>query len=116
MSPPFLNIFYNFINMLLSDKYFERHYPRLRGKEFDIMTINVSKFCDKVLNLKTMKDKEKVSTLLQLDATLYTNVGSDSTKSEIQQSKKLSRVIYRSIKKLDKALGDTFLRHQDKSL
>ena len=46
----------------------------------------------KVLNLKTMKDKEKVSTLLQLDATLYTNMGSDSTKSEIQQSKKLSRV------------------------
>ena len=63
---------------------------------------------DKIINYKTVTTKEKI------DATQYCNLGSDSTKSEIQEVKKQSRAIYRAIKQLDPATGNLLLEHMDR--
>lgn len=69
---------------------------------------------DKILNYKTLSDKSKISRLLELDSSLYANLGIDSTKKEKQEVKKQSRQIYQAIKTLDAATGDQFLRAMDK--
>jgi len=67
---------------------------------------------DKILNYKTISNKDKINRLLEIDAVMYTNLGSDSTKTEINETKKKSRVIYRAIKTLDRDLGDMLLVNQ----
>lgn len=57
--------------------------------------------------------KQRIDELLEMDATMYTNLGSDSTKAEKEQVKKNSRVIYRAIKDLDEATGKLLIQHQD---
>ena len=57
--------------------------------------------------------RERVDMLLEADANMYTNLGSDSTNSDKQQVKKNSRAIYRAIKDLDEATGKLLLQHQD---
>lgn len=94
-------------------KYYESLYPKIRGKKFDIFDIDVKTFCNKVIDHKRMTNKDKIDNLLELDATLYMHLGVGSTKSQIEQTKKLSRIIYRSIKSIDDALGNSFLMHQD---
>jgi hypothetical protein len=69
---------------------------------------------DKILNYKTYSDRKKVDALLELDATMYCNLGIDSTKTERLETKKQSRAIYRAIKNLDKSLGDSLLHFMDK--
>lgn len=56
---------------------------------------------------------ERINKLLELDATMYTNLGSDSTKAEKLEVKKNSRIIYRAIKDLDLETGKLLLQHQD---
>jgi len=56
---------------------------------------------------------ERINQLLELDATMYTNLGSDSTKAEKQEVKKNSRIIYRAIRDLDLETGKLLLQHQD---
>ena len=57
--------------------------------------------------------KERIDELLRMDADMYTNLGSDSTKADKEQVKKNSRFIYRAIKDLDDATGKLLLQHQD---
>jgi len=56
---------------------------------------------------------QRVNELLEIDATMYTNLGSDSTKADKQEVKKKSRIIYRAIKDLDLETGKLLLQHQD---
>ena len=56
---------------------------------------------------------ERVNELLEIDAIMYTNLGSNSTKAEKQEVKKNSRIIYRAIKDLDFETGKLLLQHQD---
>ena len=56
---------------------------------------------------------ERINQLLEMDATLYTNLGSDSTKAEKLDVKKKSRMIYKAIKDLDLETGKLLLQHQD---
>lgn len=58
--------------------------------------------------------KERIDELLMRDADMYTNLGSDSSKAEIEEVKKKSRVIYRAIKDLDAFSGSQLLYYQDK--
>ncbi len=67
---------------------------------------------NKILNYKTISDKDKINRLLELDAIMYTNLGSDSTKTDRNETKKKSRIIYRAIKVLDRDLGDMLLINQ----
>lgn len=69
---------------------------------------------DKILNYTTISNRGKVDRLLELDSTLYANLGSDSTKTEKLEVRKQSRLIYRAIKTLDNALGEMLLRAMDK--
>ena len=56
---------------------------------------------------------ERINQLLELDAIMYTNLGSDSTKTEKLEVKKNSRIIYRAIRDLDLETGKLLLQHQD---
>lgn len=58
--------------------------------------------------------KERIELLLEVDTNMYTNLGLDSTKSEKEEVKKKSRVIYRAIKDLDNSIGSQLLYYQDK--
>tara|TARA_R100000655_G_scaffold76182_1_gene115211 strand:+ start:11774 stop:12007 length:234 start_codon:yes stop_codon:yes gene_type:complete len=69
---------------------------------------------DKIVSYTSIKKRDKISRLLEIDATQYCNLGIDSTKSEKELVKKNSRYIYRAISKLNKELGDKFLQFQDK--
>ena len=57
---------------------------------------------------KSLKQR-KIDQLLQIDCTLYANLGTDSTRAEKDEVKRKSIEIYRTIKKIDKDLGDEFL-------
>jgi hypothetical protein len=56
---------------------------------------------------------ERINELLEMDAKLYTNLGSDSTKADKLDVKKKSRIIYKAIKDLDLDTGKLLLQHQD---
>lgn len=93
---------------------FETRFGKFRGDKFDIFKLDVQGFCDKIMSYKTLTDKQKIDSLLELDAVMYVNQGIDSSKSEKAETKKKSRVVYRQIKKIDNSLGDQLLIHQDK--
>tara|TARA_R110002153_G_C13325786_1_gene497486 strand:+ start:2478 stop:2705 length:228 start_codon:yes stop_codon:yes gene_type:complete len=74
----------------------------------------ISYLIEKILNYKTYSIRRKISSLLEMDANIYCNLGKESTKAERLEAKKQSRAIYRAIRKLDKNTGDRFLYHIDK--
>lgn len=51
----------------------------------------------KIINYKTWSVKRKTDTLLKMDADNYTNLGTDSSKTEKKSVKAISRKIYRAI-------------------
>jgi len=57
--------------------------------------------------------RERIDQLLEMDATQYTNLGSDSTKAEKAGVKKNSKIIYKAIKDLDEYTGKLLLEHLD---
>jgi len=57
--------------------------------------------------------RERIDQLLEMDATQYTNLGSDSTKAEKAVVKKNSKIIYKAIKDLDEYTGKLLLEHLD---
>jgi len=60
------------------------------------------------LTLKEKKDK-----LFEIDSIMYTKLGIDSTKTEREETKKRSRIIYKAIRDIDFYLGCALLRTQD---
>ena len=67
---------------------------------------------DKILGYTTWKDKKKIDTLLEIDADLYTNLGKESSKTQVENVKKASRKIYKAIKTIDEYTGRLLLREQ----
>ena len=65
---------------------------------------------DKVMSYKSIKSKQKIDRLLEINAIQYTNTGTDSTKTEMNIAENTSKYIYRKIKQLDAKLGDMLLR------
>ena len=59
-------------------------------------------------------DKEKIDKLLELDCSLYTNLGIDSTKSEKQEVKRMSKKIYKAIQSINEPIGKSLLQAIDK--
>jgi len=59
-------------------------------------------------------DKEKIDKLLELDCNLYTNLGTDSTKTEKQEVKRMSKKIYRAIQTINEPIGKSLLQAIDK--
>ena len=67
---------------------------------------------NKILSYTSWKDKKKIDTLLQIDADLYTNLGKESSKTQIENVKRASKKIYMAIKKVDEYQGRLLLREQ----
>lgn len=70
-------------------------------------------FIYQVLSNKDYTDREKIDLFLELNAVMYSNLGSDSKKADIEDVKKKTRSIYRAIKTIDEAQGNLMLRTQD---
>ncbi len=68
---------------------------------------------DKILDFKSWSNRKKIDELLRIDCTMYTNMGTDSNKTERENTKKRSRSIYRAISKIDKEVGKSLLYHMD---
>lgn len=64
---------------------------------------------DKIIGYKTWSDNKKIDTLLEMDCNMYTQLGVDSTKKEVTETKKNSRKIYNAIKKIDHTFGSSLL-------
>ena len=62
---------------------------------------------------KSWNNKKKIDKLLELDCSLYCNLGIDSKQYERDEVRKKSIIIYRTIKTLDRKLGDEFLLTMD---
>ena len=84
----------------------QKEYPSLYTKEY----VMYREKADKIDNYTSYSDKRKIDSLLELNATIYTNLGTDSTKSEWENAEVTSRYIYRIIKKYNKEQGQMFLR------
>ena len=65
------------------------------------------------MNYKTWSNKKTIDTLLEIDCSLYAHLGTDSSKAEKEEVKRKSIEIYRTIKTLDKKLGDELLYSED---
>lgn len=68
---------------------------------------------EKILEFKTWTNKDKIDKLLEIDCSLYAHLGSDSKQYERDDVRKKSIDIYRTIKKIDRRLGDEFLLTMD---
>jgi hypothetical protein len=69
---------------------------------------------DKIIEFKSWSVRKITDELLRIDCSQYTNLGSDSLKSERIEVKKNSRKIYRAIKTVDSELGSRLLDAMDK--
>lgn len=61
-----------------------------------------------------LTDQEKIDKLLELDCSLYMNLGTDSTKTEKQEVKRMSKKIYRAIQTINEPIGKSLLQAMDK--
>lgn len=75
-------------------------------EEFDI-------WIDKILSCKRCSDKNKINTFLKHDCYMYTNLGSDSLKTERLNVRRKSKLLYKAIAKLDESMGKKFLHFMD---
>tara|TARA_R100001440_G_scaffold74846_1_gene100780 strand:- start:1788 stop:2027 length:240 start_codon:yes stop_codon:yes gene_type:complete len=67
----------------------------------------------KFMEYTSWTDKKKIDKLLEIDCSLYCNLGSDSKQYERDEVRRKSIDIYRTIKTLDRKLGDEFLLTMD---
>ena len=65
----------------------------------------------KILNYKTWSVKKKVDALLEMDHEMYMQLGIDSTKKEVSETKRKSRKIYRAILQVSPKDGYTLEAH-----
>lgn len=79
------------------------------------MKYTIENFKD-VVDDTTMKDKQKIDELLRVDAIIYCNLGTDSTRKERDEATRNSKKIYNCIKAIDNEMGETFIRLIDKKI
>jgi len=73
------------------------------------MAYNVNDI-DKILGFKTWTDKQKIDAFLKIDCFMYTRLGSDSLKKEIDEVHKSSRKLYQAIKSVSPEEAKILLR------
>lgn len=59
---------------------------------------------------ESQRDKETIDQLLHIDAQMYANTGSDTSKAEMESVKRASAFIYRLIKGIDYDKGQRFIQ------
>ncbi len=95
---------YNTFTNILFNKYLTTLFIHLRMNKEEILKI-AADYQKTVL--------ERIDEILEIDAIMYQNLGTDSTKANKEEVKKNSRFIYRTIKDLDPNTGKLLLQHQD---
>lgn len=73
--------------------------------------MNVEEKIAKIMSYKTYSDRRKIDALLEMDADLYCNLGTDSTQKDKNEVKKISRKIYRAITEVNRIQGLTYLQY-----
>lgn len=68
---------------------------------------------EKVLEFKTWSKKRKIDELFRIDCEMYTNLGTDSTKTEREKVKAKSKAIYKTVAKIDASVGKHLLFSMD---
>ena len=68
---------------------------------------------EKVLSFKTWSNKRKIDELFRIDCEMYTNLGTDSTKTEREKVKAKSKAIYKTVAKIDEKTGRHLLFSMD---
>jgi len=73
--------------------------------------MDIDKEIDKILGYKTYSDRRKVDSLLEMDANLYCNLGTDSTKTEKKEVERCSRKLYKAIATINRLEGFQYLQY-----
>ena len=68
---------------------------------------------DKIVEFSSWTEKQKLDELLRIDCALYAHLGSDSTKAEKDAVKRMSRAIYRRIRKVNENQGRLYMETMD---
>jgi hypothetical protein len=68
---------------------------------------------DKIVEFKTWKRRKKIDELFRIDSWMYTNLGSESTKSEKDEVKRKSKAIYKAVNKINPSIGKSLIFHMD---
>lgn len=75
---------------------------------------NLEAYIEEVLSNDSWDERQKKDELYRIDCKMYTNLGTDSTKTERNEVKKKSRMIYKAIQKINHHEGTQLLQAIDK--
>jgi hypothetical protein len=67
----------------------------------------------RAISKKGWSIKQKTDELLRMDCCMYAYLGSDSKRSEIEETRRSSKRIYKAIKEIDEVLGNTIINAID---
>jgi|TARA_E500000305_G_C3882764_1_gene170556 hypothetical protein len=68
---------------------------------------------DKIVEFSSWTERQKLDELLRIDCALYATLGIDSTNAEREQVKRMSRAIYKRIRKVNEVKGRLFMETMD---
>ena len=75
---------------------------------------NIRRLADKIISDFNLTVRDRTDELLKLDAIQYTNLGTDSTKTEKKEVKANSKYIYKKIQEIDPDTGKHLITSMDK--
>jgi hypothetical protein len=75
--------------------------------------MTIRKLAEKIALDFQLTIKDRTDAILELDATQYTNLGIDSTKTEKKKVKNDSKYLYKLIKTFNTEDGNLLLNHMD---
>lgn len=75
--------------------------------------MTIRKLAEKIALDFQLTVQDRTDAILELDATQYTNLGTDSTKTEKKKVKNDSKYLYKLIKTFNTEDGNLLLNHMD---
>ena len=75
---------------------------------------DIRRLADKIISDFNLTVRDRTDELLKLDAIQYTNLGTDSTKTEKKEVKANSKYIYKKIQEIDHDTGKHLITSMDK--
>jgi|TARA_R110000803_G_scaffold174599_1_gene237214 hypothetical protein len=79
----------------------------------NLMKETIKETSERIATDFALSIKERTDQLLKLDCNMYTELGSESLKSERLEAKKNSKFIYKQIKGIDEVSGNLLLKSLD---
>jgi len=75
--------------------------------------MRIRNLAEKIVKDFELSVRDRIDAVLELDAISYTNLGSDSTKTEKRKVKSDSKYLYKLIKGIDEPTGNLLINHLD---